>query len=351
MLDELINLSQNAGPDQRRQLLTRITDQFLKKSEEASDLSTELFVEVTSHLLGKIDADDRAAYAANFADSPAMPQDIARKLACDTADIAEPVLEKSLALSDTDLVEIAGTKSQQHLMAMTRRKSLAECVTDAIIEHGDEKVLVLATQNSGARFSHDGFTRMTKKAHKSEDMKDALSKRADMPVEIAEKFVASLSGEAKKRLEKLIAENGDKAAALIREALKDTEKKVIEGRRMRLDAKLMVQDVIDGELSMDEAYSLLAAQNRDKDLAYAMAAISKVPRAHIDNSLLAFDGTAIAILCKVMTVSPEAFCQIALLRQRRMPESDAAQLVSDYTKLSPESADKAIRFLKLRQSA
>ncbi len=351
MLNELISLSHDADPHQRRQLLMRITDQFLQKSEEATDLSTELFVEVIDRLLDQIDTDDRATYAESFAETEAMTRDIARKLAFDEANVAKPVLERSTALSDTDLIEVASTKSQQHLMAITKRKSIGEAVTDAIVEHGNESVLVSATQNPGARFSDGGFTAMTEKARNSEAMRDALSRRGDMPVEIAEKFMASLSGEAKMRLEALIEKNSDQAATLVQEALKDTEKKVMEGRRMRLDAKLMVQDVINGDLSQNEAFSLLAAQNRTQDLVYAMAKISDVPEAHINSSLAAFDGSAIAILCKVADVSAEAFCQIALMRQRRMPECDAEQLVADYGKLTPESAAKTMRFLKLRQSA
>ena len=49
-------------------------------------------------------------------------------------EVAGPVLSHSERLDDPILVESAMTKSQDHLLAISRRKALAEPVTDVLVE-------------------------------------------------------------------------------------------------------------------------------------------------------------------------------------------------------------------------
>ena len=57
----------------------------------------------------------------------------------------------------SSLVENAKTKSQEHLLAITKRKSLAETVTDVLVERGDRDVALSVAQNAGAKFSETGY--------------------------------------------------------------------------------------------------------------------------------------------------------------------------------------------------
>src|SRR5689334_24722167 len=50
--------------------------------------------------------------------------------------VAEPVLAESPRLSNADLIEIANTRSEQHLIAIAGRWWLQEVVTDALLEIG-----------------------------------------------------------------------------------------------------------------------------------------------------------------------------------------------------------------------
>ena len=102
--------------------------------------------------------------AVRLAPIPNAPPRIIRTLAFDDEiDVAGPVLEQSERLDDDALVESARAKSQAHLLAISRRRSLSEKVTDILVERGDELVVWSAAENSGAKFSEAGFSRLAQR--------------------------------------------------------------------------------------------------------------------------------------------------------------------------------------------
>ena len=63
------------------------------------------------------------------------PADVVRRLASDDdVAVAAPILRQSRRLSDTDLIEIAQTKTQGHLLAIAGRAQVATPVTDALMQ-------------------------------------------------------------------------------------------------------------------------------------------------------------------------------------------------------------------------
>ncbi len=64
-----------------------------------------------------------------------------RRLATDNEiSVAGPVLRQSSRLNDADLIGIARTKSQAHLLAIAGRTGIAEPVTDVLVKRGDREV-------------------------------------------------------------------------------------------------------------------------------------------------------------------------------------------------------------------
>ena len=59
--------------------------------------------------------------------------------------------------SITLISDIAKSKGQNHLLAISERASLSEAVTDVLVDRGDTHVHHALAKNSGARFSESGF--------------------------------------------------------------------------------------------------------------------------------------------------------------------------------------------------
>jgi len=75
----------------------------------------------------------------------------------DSIEVAGPVLRESGRLDAKTLVANARTKSQPHLLAISKRKSLEDAVTDVLVTRGNREVVNSVANNNGARFSGFGF--------------------------------------------------------------------------------------------------------------------------------------------------------------------------------------------------
>ena len=82
----------------------------------------------------------------------------------DDITVAGPVLKLAPRLTEADLVDLAKTKSQAHLQAISARKVLGEAVTDVLVRRGDREVARSVADNRGARISETGFFRLVERA-------------------------------------------------------------------------------------------------------------------------------------------------------------------------------------------
>ena len=97
--------------------------------------------------------------------------------------VAGPVLARSVQLTDRDLVEIAGSKGQAHLGAISEQTRLAAAVTDILVQRGDTGVVRKLSQNQGATF-YRGYVTLAKRAETDEQLAENLSVRLDMPPQL-----------------------------------------------------------------------------------------------------------------------------------------------------------------------
>jgi Uncharacterised protein conserved in bacteria (DUF2336) len=158
----------------RIDILARITDLFICGAERYSKDQIDLFDDVMTRLVRTVVAKARAEVAERLAPIAKAPAHLIRALALDEdAAVANPVLSRSECLAERDLLEAGRTKSQQHLLAITRRRSLSEAVTDVLVERGDRDVMKSLVRHRGAQFSKAGLRRLAER--QSRDGGDALA--------------------------------------------------------------------------------------------------------------------------------------------------------------------------------
>src|SRR2546422_931460 len=158
IITEVENAIATGSVERRDSALRRVTDLFLVGSEQYSDDEIALFDDVIIRLAADIELSARSLLALRLAPVPNAPPKIIRELAFDDAiEVARPVLVQSERLDDRALVENGRKKSQEHLLAISRRRSLSEAVTDVLVERGNQRVVLSTAENGGARFSNLGF--------------------------------------------------------------------------------------------------------------------------------------------------------------------------------------------------
>ena len=141
----------SGDPERRSRTLRQLTELFVEQASKLRDDHVSVFDEVIIRLAREVDAKARIELSRRLADIGNAPVSVVKDLAHD-ADIAvaEPVLERSIRLDEDDLLAVAGEKEQDHLLAVSRRRTLSERVADVLVMRGDQRVVRSVAQNDGA---------------------------------------------------------------------------------------------------------------------------------------------------------------------------------------------------------
>src|SRR5205807_4416450 len=166
-----------------------------------SDDEIWTFGEVIGRLTDEIEVAARTQLAKRLAEFDRAPVNIIHKLAFDDEiEVAGPVLRESERLEPYALVANACLKSQTHLLAISKRKSIDEQVTDVLVTRGNQEVVNSVVTNNGARFSDFGFLHMIKRAEGDSILAEQLGLRQDVPRQVFQQLIAKASDNVRKRL-------------------------------------------------------------------------------------------------------------------------------------------------------
>lgn len=332
MLRSLSKMPAEMSSESRRQLLNAVTDLFLL-DHDPSETSKEHYGEIATTSLPHLDDNARRDYAQNVASLPSLPHTVATTLAQDSdVGVARLVLKLSPVLTDTDLAAIALSQSQQHLVAIAERAQLSEGLTDILVERGDRDVLHTVSANEGAAFSDTGFDRLLERGGQDEQIAQAISRRSDL--------TPTRSSRVLRIVEKLAdgAQDGE-AISLAREA-----------RQQRLEVKLLLADLVAKVRELDDVVIMLADDDRAYHLAQVLAQSAGITTEQALRVLMQRDATGIAVTCRSLGVMAGAYRSVLKLRARRLYFSSQAvdDDVDDYRKLDLATAERTLRFLKLK---
>jgi len=175
LVTDLENAIALGSPKRRAAMLLHVTDLFIRGSDQFTENEIDLFDEVFTRLASGIDVTLRLLLAENLAFVANAPRKITRMLANDEdIKVSYPILVHSTRLDDVEIASIVRTKGQAHLLAVSRRKSVTEAVTEELVERGNKQVLASVMANPGARFSHAGFTLLAEHSHGDAVLADNL---------------------------------------------------------------------------------------------------------------------------------------------------------------------------------
>jgi uncharacterized protein (DUF2336 family) len=352
LIEELERTLASGTNEQRVQALGRITDLFVASAERYSDEQIGLFDDVILRIAAKIEAKTLARLANRLAPIPHAPARVMKQLAFhDDISVARPVLSTSERLDDIDLCVNARTKSQQHLLAISERKSLSEVVTDVLVERGDRAVVHSVARNKGARFSDAGFRVLVTRSHSDDELAAQVGMRRDIPRQHFFKLIEQASASVRDRL---IAANPQAAIAVqdtIAEVAGSIRSEVRNASPAYAAASAQV-DALHRSNGLDEAAIYQFA--RDRKFEQTAAALSLLCGIEVDavERALADQGSEIAlILTKFAGLSWTTAKAILLLQtsERGMSAQDLDQAMKNFGRLQPETAARVIGFYLTRR--
>ena len=164
------------------------------------DPARKIAEDIFRHLARDVEVRVRKALSVNLKESRMLPHDVAMTLAKDVIEVAEPILKSSQVLTEADLVEIVRTQPAESLVAVAQREAVTEAVSEALVDNGNEDVVVTLVANQGAEVSEDTFEKVLDKYSANDSVKESVALRDKLPVKLAERLVTMVSAHLQEHL-------------------------------------------------------------------------------------------------------------------------------------------------------
>jgi uncharacterized protein (DUF2336 family) len=257
-------------------------------------------------------------------------------------------------LDDRDLVQIAGSASQEHLDAIAGRPSLSESVTDVLIDRGDRGVVHKVSANPGAHFSASGMDSLADKARTDVDLRELLVERPDLSEAAVEKLLPLVSANLVEKLAERGYSVGEKLPTAMAEQVGHRLANALRERKSNIrDTATLVQMVRSEDLTLDEAACLLAQNGRLVDLSALLSTFSNVDRDYLFSLLSRGQLQAVMILFRSLGLSWTTLEKVLSMRARKRGEASPLrpEIRADYETIDASAARRTLRFSHVRRTA
>src|ERR1700678_2290138 len=182
LIPELEEVVQHGSREKRTEALQRITALFVNGAGSYKNEHVDVFDEVFGLLIEEIENKARAELSHRLAPVSNAPVKVLRRLAKDDdIAVAGPVLKLAPRLAESDLIDVAETKRQAHLHAISGRGALGEAVTDVLVRRGNRDVAHRVADNRSARISQQGFRHLVERAEEDGIQSEKVGRRPDIP--------------------------------------------------------------------------------------------------------------------------------------------------------------------------
>jgi uncharacterized protein (DUF2336 family) len=344
---ELEEAVRAGSPEKRVNTLRQVTNLFLHDGERLNDEQIKVFDDVLCLLVARVESRARAELSTSLAPVEYAPNEIIQRLARDDEiGVAGQVLSNSKRVTMNTLVEVASTKGQDHLFAISNRKDLPEAVTDVIVNRGERRVIRNLATNTTARFSDTGFAGMVAHAQADDEITEIMGLRIDLPIKFLRDLLRRASEAVRKRL-----------TAAAPPQLREEIKRVLEviaasatGDSTPTPDYSQAEEIVKrmkglNELT-DKAIVSFAGTKRFSEVAAALALLNNVPTDMMAKVIEGPRHDLVLIPCRSAGLNWPAVESILHNRPVKLRiDRETLRVASrDYGKLSAETAQRTLRF-------
>jgi uncharacterized protein (DUF2336 family) len=351
LLPELEDVVQHGSAEKRAETLRRITSLFLDGAPAFSDRHVAVFDDVIGYLIAEIEQKTLAELSRRLAPVPNAPAGVVRTLASnDDIDVAGPLL-KQANIADAELIRIAESKGQQHLLAMTERSAVSEALADVIVARGDRDVSRSIATNAAAKLSENAFTTLVKRAEQDSVLAERVGLRTDIPPRLFRELLIKASEVVQKRL---LATAKPETQAEIRKILAKVTHEVgakaaprnytaalAAVRELHRERKLTEQDVI-----------AFADSGKYEETIAALSVFCSVPVEVVDRLMSGERADPVLILARAAGFGWPTVRAVICSRPGPKPNGQVLDdAFENFERLTPATAQRVVRFWQVRQDA
>jgi uncharacterized protein (DUF2336 family) len=343
LIGELEAAISGGSADKRVETLRRVTDLLLSDADRLNDEQIAVFDDVLAKLIERIETRALVELSSRLAPVDNAPIETIRQLAwSDEIAVA--------GLTDNDLVEIATSKSQPHLLAISGRRELKEAVTDVLVERGNREVRHTLAKNDSARFSELGFVSLMKSAETDESLAETIGLRLDLPLRLLRDLLLKATEAVRARLLAV-------APPATREEIRKTLGKISSEVGQELAAPrdftraLQVVEIMRKEGTLDETALLaFAIARKYEEVVAALSALCSGSVGLVAPLMRSVRSDGLLIACKAAGLKWPTVKAIleGRVAGHSISELELAQAKNDFLRLSQASAQRTFRFWQVR---
>jgi uncharacterized protein (DUF2336 family) len=353
LLDELEATLAHGTVARRVETLRRVTDLFIHNAVDYTNEQIAVFDDVFACLLRHMEASARTLLAERLGPVASAPPRVMRTLAFDDLiEVASPVLSQSEQLDDAALIENASTKSQDHLLAISTRKTLSGAVTDVLVERGNDEVVKSTVSNPGADFSERGYTTLIARADGNDGIATCVGLRPSIPRHHYLKLIAKASASVRARLEAANPKQAADVSLIVQEVARRARVAPGAINSQTMIAHGLVRSLFeDGRLDENEV-AKFAETGRFDEANAAIACLANVTIDLAETMMVESRSEGIFILSKVANFSWRTVQAIIRMREQLSGTKlfDSATDRDTYERLRPSSAQQVLRFHRMQQA-
>jgi uncharacterized protein (DUF2336 family) len=348
------------SPDQCLETTRRVAALFSASAATLNEEQITLFGDVLDRLINTIELRSlaeigaRVALAelsAQLAPIAQAPTPVVRRLARhDELSVAGPVLTESARLTAADLVEIAQSKGEGHLLAISSRWWLKEMVTDVLLARRFRSVSHRLMKNPGARISPAGFAIVLAQAESDPELAVETGIRVDLPAELRNQLLRKATDAVRARLLSSAPPHlFEEIRAAISAASASASREMSKARDFAAASYLVSQLKIEGRLD-EEVLCDFARKRRYQETVIALAELSESNVDVVRPLMQSLRSDGILVPCKVAHLRWPSVMLILDCRFSRgaTGPDELAKLKDQYAKLTVADARRLLKLWTVR---
>jgi uncharacterized protein (DUF2336 family) len=201
LMRDMERLQMKPVPEVKQQLTEKVSYYYGQKLFDDKDM--RIAVEVIRMLAQDAELKIRQTLANNLKQCDALPHDVAMRLARDVSDVAVPLLEYSVVLTQEDLIEIVKSCTDlQSLIAIAKRSDIKSPLANTLIHVQEDQVTQTLLQNEKAELNEDSFRYILNLFPDNDGIMQLMVNHANLPVGVAERILSHVSSDLQETLMK-----------------------------------------------------------------------------------------------------------------------------------------------------
>ena len=351
-LQEINETILQGSPERRARALWHATDLLI--AGRYTEDQIWIFGEVIGLLADEIEVAARAKLAKRLAHTDNAPINVVKKLAFDDSiDVAGPVLRHSERLDDKTLVANARTKSQAHLVAISKRNSVPVVVTDELVTRGNREVVRSVAANNGARFSDFGFLHMIKRSEGDSILAEHLGLRKEIPRHMFQQLIAKASDDVRRKLERERPDLAGQIQNSVADVAGALHSKFGPASKSYFTAKrVAITQHQYGNLNENSILECARA-HKIEEATVGLSLLCSLPADVVERALVDTSGELTLILAKALDFAWETAMALLFLgaKDYRISAGDLDDKRQEYARLNTETSRSVLRLYQSRKHA